>query len=370
MTQSPPKVRTEEEIIRANDEVVASVGQELRGPLANIIGFTEMLHSRPLSEAQRKVYLGVMLRESRRLSDLVNEILQLQRLEGGREDLDIVAADVHALIRRAVASAGPDESRPIAVFLPVPMPMVMADTDAILQVLGNFISNARKYSPDGGVIRIGARVDGDTVEIHIKDEGLGISAEALPHMFGKFFRVDSGDRRLTRGTGLGLAINRTIVEAHGGSVEAHSAGLGKGSRFRFTLPVAGEDSGTPDVLVVEDDPSFARLLAAEFRAGGLTILHASDAETAEHLLERITPRAIVLDLVLPGLQGEEFLDRLGSRAGREFPIVVLTVKNMLPEEIAALERAGAIAVLPKEAGAVQATVDLIARQLVPVEAGG
>jgi CheY-like chemotaxis protein len=252
------------------------------------------------------------------------------------------------------------------MILPEPLPLVKADPDAILQVLGNFLSNARKFSPTGGTIRIGARVVEDMVQIYVRDEGLGLPPEALPKLFQKFYRVDSPDRRLIRGTGLGLSINQKIIEGHGGKVEAHSDGLGKGTRVTFTLPIARDSTKSGDILIVEDDASFARVLEAEFTNHGLTSVWASDAETAEHLMRASPqPRALVLDLKLPGLQGEDFLARLRAQHGNGVPIVVMTVKNLSMAEIVSLQRTGVTAVLPKEAGAPQAAVSVIAEALSP-----
>ena len=355
----------EEEVSRAKGEVVSLVSHELRSPLASIVGFTELLFTRDLSETQRKVYLGVMLREGRRLTDLVNDVLHLQRLEGGHQKLTVAPVDIRSLIQRAVDSAGEDDRRPIGMIMPEPLPLVLADPDAILQVLSNFLSNARKFSPVGGAIRIGARVVDDTVLVYVRDEGLGIPPDALPKLFQKFFRVDSPDRRLIRGSGLGLSINQRIIQGHGGHVEAHSEGFGKGSRFEFTLPIAKESAQKGDVLIIEDDPSFARVLEAELAAQGLTAVWASDAETAEHLMRTAKPRALILDLKLPGIQGEDFLMTVRAEQTSEIPVVVLTVKDLETGEIEALKVMGVVAVLPKEAGAPQAAVTLIADTLSP-----
>ncbi len=358
------ELRNAEEVMRAKDEVVALVSHELRSPLACIVGFTELLYSRVLSENKQKAYLRVMLREGRRLTDLINEVLHLQRLESGHQKLELAPVDVKALLQRAVDNAGADDRRALGLVVPKALPLVIADADAILQVLANFVSNARKYSPDGGSIRIGARVVENMVEIHVRDHGLGVPAADLPHLFQRFYRVDSPDRQSIRGTGLGLAINHRIVAAHGGGVEAHSDGLGHGSVFQFTLPVVQGDAKPADVLIVEEDIGFARLLAAELLATGLTALRAGDVETAEHLLlDGMKPRAIVLDLMLPGVQGEGFLTRLGARNGERPPTIVLTVKDLGPDEVAILEKAGAVAALPKEAGVTEAAVALIVQAL-------
>ena len=348
----------------AKDEMVSLVSHELRTPLASLLGFTELLYSRDFNAEQRKQYLGVMLREGRRLTDLINDVLHIQRLEAGHQALDLAPADLQALIQRAVTAAGEDPLRPINVRRTSGLPLVMIDTDAILQVLSNFISNARKYSPDGGAILVTTQVVDGMVEITLRDHGLGLPANSLTKLFGTFYRVDTGDRRLIKGTGLGLSINRRIVEAHGGRVEVHSDGLGMGSRFLFTLPTVDENPEVADVLIVEDDSGFARLLQEQLVSLGMTTVRAADAETAERLLQAgMKPRAVIADLVLPGVQGEEFVARLGADPATAVPVVVLTVKSLAPAEITALQKAGATAVLPKEAGATQAAVSLITEAL-------
>jgi PAS domain S-box-containing protein len=354
-------------VSRAKDEMVSLVSHELRTPLASLLGFTELLYSRDFSDEKRRQYLGVMLREGRRLTDLINDVLHIQRLEAGHQTLNLAPADLEALIQRAVIAAGDDPERPIDVRVGAALPLVMIDTDAILQVLANFLSNARKYSPDGGAIRVSTRLSGNMVEIDVHDHGLGLPADALPKVFATFYRVESGDRRLIKGTGLGLAINRRIVEAHGGQVGAFSGGPGEGSRFQFTLPTVQESPKEADVLIVEDDTGFARMLQEQFVARGMTTVRTADAETAQRLLrEGMKPRAVVTDLVLPGVQGEEFLTKLGADAViAAVPLLVLTVKNLAPAEISALEKVGVTAVLPKEAGASLTAVSLITEALVP-----
>ena len=352
-------------VSRAKDEMVSLVSHELRTPLASLLGFTELLYSRDFNAEQRKQYLGVMLREGRRLTDLINDVLHIQRLEAGHQELDLAPADLYALIQRAIVASGEDVKRPVSVLLTSGLPIVMIDTDAILQVLSNFISNARKYSPKGGAIWITTQLVEGMVQISVQDHGLGIPKESLPKLFGTFYRVDSGDRRLIKGTGLGLSINRMIIEAHGGTVEAFSDGPGTGSRFDFTLPIEQQTPEAADVLIVEDDSGFARLLQEQLVSRGMTTVRAPDAETAQRLLQAgMKPRAVIADLVLPGEQGEQFVTRLGSDPATAIPMVVLTVKSLAPSEVSALEKAGVTAVLPKEAGATQAAVSLITEALV------
>ncbi|HEV2036384.1 MAG TPA: ATP-binding protein [Candidatus Dormibacteraeota bacterium] len=365
LVQSQARAESNAGLSRAKDELVSMVSHELRTPLASLVGFAELMVTREVSEAQRKEYLGVMLQEGRRLTALINDFLDLQRIEGGHQAMNIAPADLKALIKRAVKIGGDDASTPIEISLPDNLPLVMVDSDSILRVLANFVSNARKYSPNGGAIVIGAGVAGDMVEIRVEDHGLGIPREALPRIFRRFYRVDNPDRRLIKGTGLGLSISKRIVESHGGKISAQSPGLGKGSLFLFTVPIARERAQSGDVLVVEDDAGFAHLLEAELVSRGLSAVWAADAETAEHLMKHRKARAVVLDLMLPGLQGEDFLARLRSTFDSSVPVVVVTVKNLEPVQSLALQKLGVTAVLRKTAGSAEAAANLVAHALAP-----
>jgi PAS domain S-box-containing protein len=351
------------ELSRAKDEMVSMVSHELRTPLASIVGFAELLATREVSPKQRNDYLAVMLQEGRRLTALVNDFLDLSRLEGDRLTLRFAPADAKALITRAIELFSDPAGPPIETHLPADLPLVRVDSDSIFRVVTNLLSNARKYSPVGGSIEVGASVAEDKVEIYVRDKGLGIPADALSQLFGKFYRVDARDRDTIKGTGLGLAICKNIVEAHGGKIRARSEGLGKGACFYFTVPIVREQAETGDVLVVEDDSGFAHLLEAELAARGLSSIWAADAETAEHLMTKA--RAVVLDLLLPGLPGEAFLQRLRAKQGPGLPVVVVTLKDLDPAESLSLQKAGVTAVLRKGPGTAAMAANLIARSMVP-----
>jgi CheY-like chemotaxis protein len=308
-----------------------------------------------------------MLKEGRRLTHLINDFLDLQGLEGGYKKLDLGPVDLSTVIGRAIASPGNDGLTQIELDLPHDLPLVMADTGAILQVLLNLLSNARRYSPEGGPIKVSARVIDDVVEVSIQDHGLGIPPEALPKLFNKFFRVESPDRRQLSGTGLGLAISRRIIEVHGGRIGAESAGLGQGSRFYFSLRVVPVDATSGDVLLVEDDVGFARLLEAELAVTGLSSVWAPDAETAERLIGQMTPRAVVLDLMLPGASGEDFLARLRGVKGVVLPVVVVTIKELEATETLALRTSGVLAVLKKHSGAAKEAALFVSQALTTQE---
>jgi PAS domain S-box-containing protein len=361
--QSQARAESNAGLSRAKDELVSMISHELRTPLASIVGFAELMVSRDLSETQRKEYLGVMLQEGRRLTSLINDFLDLQRLEGGHQALNVAPADLKSIIERAVKVGGDNPTTPIEVHVPDDLPLVMVDTDSTMRVLANFISNARKYSPGGGAIVIGASVVADMAEVSVQDHGLGIPREALPRIFRRFYRVETPDRRLIKGTGLGLSICKRIVESHGGKISVRSDGAGKGSLFLFTVPLARERSQSGDVLLVEDDAGFAHLLEAELVSRGLSSVWAADAESGKHLLVRQKPRAIVLDLMLPGLSGEDFLAWLRSGYDSHVPVVVVTIKNVEQEQNLILQKLGVSGVLRKNAGAAEAAANLVAHAL-------
>jgi len=355
-------VSAAKELERAKDELVAMVSHELRTPLASVVGFTELLLERELPEARQKQYLATMLKEGKRLTAMINDFLDLQGLEGGYKRLDLGPADLRSLFDRAVRTAGQQEQTPIQLDLAQELPLVIADSNAIHQVLLNLISNARKYSPGGGPIVLGASVRGEAVEVSVRDHGLGIPAEALPKLFNKFYRVAGSDRKQIPGTGLGLTISRRIIEGHGGQIWAESEGPAKGSRFVFTLRIATLGSQSGDVLIVEDDAGFARLVEAELTAQGVTSTWAPDAETAVQLVAQAPPRVVVVDLVLPGLSGQEFIAWLQS-SGSRVPVIVVSIKDLEADETLALRSAGVVAIIKKHSGAAKDAAIYVATAL-------
>ena len=302
-----------------------------------------------------------MLQEGRRLTALVNDFLDLRRLEGGHLSMHFAPADIKALITRAVELFTVPGGTPIVMRVQDDLPLVRVDGDSVFRVVANLLSNARKYSPLGGSITVGAAVVNGMVEVYVQDQGLGIPAQALTRLFGKFYRIEPADRGAIGGTGLGLAICKNIVESHGGKIGARSEGLGKGSRFYFTVPIVREEAQTGDVLIVEDDSGFAHLIEAELGARGLTSIWAADAETAGHLVAKA--RGVVLDLLLPGLSGEAFLHHLRAIRGAGVPVVVVTLKDMSPAKNLALQKAGVTAVLRKGPGTASTAADLLSRLL-------
>jgi signal transduction histidine kinase/CheY-like chemotaxis protein len=356
-------VTHERDLDRVKDEIISVVNHELRTPLASVVGFAELLLAREFPEEQRRRFLTSMVQEGLRLAALVDDLLDLQRLAGGGEPFTFEACAPRALLERSAAAVGPDPACPIVVEAAADLPPVRADASRVQQVLSNLLGNARKYSPNGGTIVLSAREADDAVEIAVTDQGLGIPPEALPRLFEKFFRVDNSDRREIRGTGLGLAIVKQIVEVHGGRVRAESAGLGRGTRLSFTLPIADVPSEVGDVLIVEDDVVFGRLLEVELEARGLTARRVETGAAALGAVLGAPPRAVTLDLMLPDTTGGDLLRDLRARGVTVGTIVIITHRDLLTAERDELGALGTTRVLLKRPGVAGVAADVIAEAL-------
>lgn len=227
------------EINRLKDELVSTVSHELRTPLASMRGFVELLLMRDHSPEESREFLQIVDKEIKRLSKLIDDFLDVQRLESGALEYELRRHDLRELVSEAASIArGSSEEHAIAVDLPEAPLVARVDADRIRQVLGNLLSNAIKYSPEGGTVGVRARRAGRWFELSVSDEGIGMDAETQDRLFRKFFRADNTMARRIGGTGLGLALVREIVRAHGGGIDVESK-PGEGSRFIVTLPAVG-----------------------------------------------------------------------------------------------------------------------------------
>lgn len=225
-------------------EFVANVSHELRTPLSLIKGYTETLSDSvlPVPEVDQRRFLGIIQKHTMRLERLVEDLLALSRLESGNPRLRKEKVDLGNLLRDTVESFRSSETTSdfhFALQLEEGLPLVNADTLRIAQVMGNLLENAIKYSGGSTEIEAGMRREGDVIKTWVRDRGIGISPDDLPHVFERFYRVDKGRSRESGGTGLGLSIVKHIVQLHGGIVQAESA-PGQGTCIYFTLPVAGK----------------------------------------------------------------------------------------------------------------------------------
>lgn len=227
-----------QEAARLKDDLLSVVSHELRTPLTSLRGFAELLLTRTLSPEKQQRFLTIIHDETVRLSDLITDFLDLQRMQAGRQPYRLVQTDLVVVLRDMVSLFTP-ASGPHVMRLEVQdaLPAVHADVERLRQVLANLLSNALKFSPHGGEVIVGGRAQETQVLVWVTDHGLGIPPEAMPKLFSKFYRVEHHETRQIGGTGLGLALVKEIVEAHHGSVWVEST-LGQGSTFFFTVPVA------------------------------------------------------------------------------------------------------------------------------------
>ncbi len=230
------------------DEFLMSVSHELRTPLTSISGWSQLLTTGRLNETQARAAIGAIHRGVDVQSRLIEDLLDVSRLLGGRLRLDRRVVDVNEIVAAAIENVQPAaENKHIAVHVEVgPGPVwINADRDRVLQMVWNMLSNAVKFTPDGGEVRASVALRDGFAEIAVADNGIGIAADFLPHVFERFRQGDGGPSRRHGGLGLGLAIVRQLAELHGGTVDVESAGAGAGATFRIRLPAHAARGDAP-----------------------------------------------------------------------------------------------------------------------------
>jgi two-component system phosphate regulon sensor histidine kinase PhoR len=236
-------VTRQRELEEAKDNLVSTISHELRTPLFSIQGVLDMIVKDKVPDPEKKDhFMHLAYEQSQRLRSLLDALLDISRIESGRMELEIRTVDMQSLLRRVAASMEIEamkKHQDLEVIAPDGLPAVMGDEERLVQVAINLISNAIKFTPKGGEIRVKAHAEGDQMIVHVIDNGVGIAAETMPELFQRFYQVDSSATRKAGGSGLGLYITKQIVEAHSGRIWVESS-LGEGSEFNFTLPLAGE----------------------------------------------------------------------------------------------------------------------------------
>ena len=333
-----------EELERLRTDFLGMVSHELRTPLTSIKGSaaTVLGASSPLDPAEIRQFFHIIEEQADNMRDLINNLLDLSRIEAGTLSVVAEPTDVSAVIdqaRNAFLSGGYHNS--IEINVTPSLPRVAADGKRIVQVLHNLFSNASQYSREWSPIRVTAWLHDAHVVISVADEGTGVASENLPRLFTKFARIDSsGDRRIG-GNGLGLAICRGIVEAHGGRIWAESEGEGHGTRLVFTIPAVDVATGDclPDpagvsthpgdtpkandrILVVDDDPQILRYVRNTLAEAGYIPVVTGDATEVGDLLDSERPQLVLVNLVLPGVDGFELLKHI--RTDFHTPVIVLS----------------------------------------------
>ncbi|MBI4180780.1 MAG: PAS domain S-box protein [Chloroflexi bacterium] len=233
-------ISLEMEIEQMKSDFVSIVSHDLRTPLASIQGFTELLLSRDVPPERQREWLQLVQNESRRLGVFIDDLLDISRIEAGRVNLKPEALDLTTVVtERLSVLQSTLKGHQLQEQLPPDLPRVRADLNRLERILDNLLTNAIKYSPDGGEIMVSAQRDGDWLQVNVSDQGIGIPEDKLETIFGRFIQLESFRTRERGGIGLGLAIAKASVELHGGRIWVESK-LGKGSIFHFTLPIAKE----------------------------------------------------------------------------------------------------------------------------------
>ena len=319
---------------RRKDEFLATLAHELRNPLAPLRNGIELARLAGRDDPVLGRVLEMMDRQLRHLVRLVDDLLDVGRISAGKIQLEFAPVDLAQVLRRSLESVQSllDRHRHrLTLDLPEQAIEVDADLDRLTQVFTNLLSNAAKYTPPGGRIRLSLEATADEARVRVEDDGIGIPADDLRNVFELFSQVRAHQGQTQGGLGIGLALVHRLVTMHGGSVEADSAGPGRGSRFtvrvprlrRPTLPQAAPAPATPPlsrlrILVVDDNLDAAASLAELLCLQGQDCSTAHDGFAALELVRRIQPQLVILDLGMPGMDGIETAHRI-----RELPDIAL-----------------------------------------------
>jgi signal transduction histidine kinase len=316
---------------RAKSEFLASMSHELRTPLNAILGFSDVLQEQlggTMSDRQKR-YLVNIRTAGGHLLELINDVLDLSKVEAGRLELRPEPVSLAVLLEPVAASAAQlAMDRGVRFEAPdTPVGTLLVDPGRMRQVLLNLLSNAVKFTPAGGTVRLVTTLDGTTARFEVSDTGIGIPADRVDRVFGAFERLHEG-RSEASGTGLGLAITKRLVELHRGTIEFESV-EGQGTRFWVTLQGVGtEVSVGPRLLIVEDDPRDAELIAELVREAGIRVEVAPTAALALAAIAQNAPSAVILDLRLPDRRGDVVLLSLKANPqSARIPVFVVTVED-------------------------------------------
>jgi len=340
------------------DEFLAMLAHELRNPLAPIRNALHLLGEPAVPEQERASLRAMMKRQVDHMVRLVDDLVEVSRLSRGTIELRRDVVELADVLRNAI-----DLSRPLidtgrhALHLDLPDVALPVDADPVrlAQVFGNLLNNAAKYARSGGEIRVGARREGGEVVVSVRDRGIGIEPDVLPHVFELFTQGRREAHRAQDGLGIGLTLVRSLVEMHGGSVTAHSEGRGRGSEFVVRLPLATAHAGAGDpssvdsraargddatgashplrVLVVDDNVDAARSLGMVLQM--LQIEHevCFDGPTALDAVRRCRPDAVLLDIGMPGMDGYEVARQLHEDpANQDISLVAVTGWSQLQDK--------------------------------------
>jgi CheY-like chemotaxis protein len=325
------------------NEFLAMLGHELRNPLAAITGAAHLLA--PACEGNPRLLRirEIFQQQSVHMARLLDDLLDVSRVTQGKIRISKETVDFVSVVRHAVPTAGPliqAKEHELSVELPTqPLPLE-GDPVRLAQAVANLLGNAAKFTPAQGRIWLTLAREGAEAVLRVRDSGDGIDPELLPHVFDLFVQGEQGPAREQGGLGIGLTLVKRLVELHGGSVGAHSAGSGRGSEFVMRIPLAaspaaapdgeswpgaGRDGIPPQVLVVDDNRDAAEMVAALLESEGFAVRVAHDGPSALATAREQRPGVVLLDIGMPIMDGYEVARRLRhSEETAEVPIVALT----------------------------------------------
>ena len=310
------------ELHQQRDRFLATLSHELRNQVSPILLGTRLLKDLKPSDQRMQKAIERIERQARHQAILIDDLLEMSRFRYGKLQLKREDFDLRVSVQQTVETFQSDfqaKQLKIEVELPEGPLFAYADETRIAQVLMNLLSDAMKFTPPGGTITVGLAAQGDSAVLTVRDTGVGIDPETLPELFTMFFQTNEPAKTVKTGLGVGLALVKVLVELHGGTVNAHSEGAGKGAQFTVRLPMAANmperaRSQGRRVLVVDDNPDHLELLADLLRERGYEVTEARDASEALRLISDQKPQACVIDIGLPDIDGYELARKL-----REIP---------------------------------------------------
>jgi PAS domain S-box-containing protein len=338
-------ITKEVEADRAKTEFVSTVSHELRTPMTAIKGYTDLIHSGAVGEINenQKRFLGIIKTNTDRLTAMVNDLLDISRVETGRvrfEPAPVQLGDIIKTVIDALAPNAENKRHKLTFHVRAGLPEIMGDSDRLTQVFTNLIGNAINYTPEGGELSVDVYSVENAVRADVRDTGIGIPAEDLGKIFERFYRADHPLVQESRGTGLGLPIVKLFVEMHGGRVWAESI-VGQGSTFTVLLPMPTDERESvikpisPEtvitlqkrhVLVADDDPDIAGLIKLHLEETGFRVTVVGRGAKVLELAHRDCPDLIVLDILLPDMDGRAVLEALKAETPTaDIPVLMLTV---------------------------------------------
>jgi signal transduction histidine kinase/CheY-like chemotaxis protein len=335
---------------RSKDEFLAMLAHELRNPLGAISAASEALKlGDPGTDARGRV---VIERQVRHMARLLDDLLDLGRVVTGKISLERRIIDLADTVRSCVSSLTPMQAPGPRVEVAAESAWVYGDPVRLEQIVGNLVANALKFTPAQSRIAVSVRREGAWVVLQIEDEGSGISPEALPYVFDLFVQADVGLDRSRGGLGIGLTLVRRLVELHGGTVEAFSHGIGRGSCFTVRLPAAAEKPpiavpqeqaptpATRRVLVVEDLTDAREMHRLVLERAGHEVFEAVDGPSALATFQRVKPDVVMIDIGLPGMNGHELARRIRSEPDGGSVLLVALTGYGFPEDRERSRQAG------------------------------